>query len=99
MWLADLDYMVEEIPGGVYTMCFHPEVIGRGARVRVLERMIARGKEHQVRFMTARAAAEDWISRHPFDRAAADSRGALLVRAARRAAASGQSRRARSRRC
>ena len=55
-------------------MCFHPEVIGRGARVRVLERMIARGKEHQVRFMTARAAAEDWISRHPFDRAVADSR-------------------------
>jgi peptidoglycan/xylan/chitin deacetylase (PgdA/CDA1 family) len=66
MWLADLDYMVEEIPGGVYTMCFHPEVIGRGARIRVLERMIARGKEHGVQFMTARAAAEDWISRNPF---------------------------------
>lgn len=66
MWLADLDYMVEEIPGGVYCMCFHPEVIGRGARIRVLERMIARGKEHGVRFMTARAAAEDWICRHAF---------------------------------
>jgi peptidoglycan-N-acetylglucosamine deacetylase len=71
MWLADLDYMVEEIPAGVYTMCFHPEIIGRGARVRVLERMIARGKEHGLQFMTARAAAEDWISRHPFDRLAA----------------------------
>ena len=69
MWLADLDYMVEEIPGGVYSMCVHPEVIGRGARVRVLERMIARGKRHQVQFMTARASARDWISRHPFDRA------------------------------
>ena len=67
MWLADLDYMVEEIPGGVFLMCFHPEIIGRGARVRVLERMIARGKEHGARFMTARAAAEDWIGRHPFD--------------------------------
>jgi peptidoglycan-N-acetylglucosamine deacetylase len=67
MWLADLDYMVQEIPGGVYTMCFHPEIIGRGARVRVLERMIARGKEHGVRFMTAHAAAEDWIRCHPFD--------------------------------
>ena len=55
-----------EIPGGVYTMCFHPEVIGRGARVRVLERMIARGKEHGVQFMTGHAAAEDWISRDPF---------------------------------
>ena len=74
MWLADLDYMVEEVPGGVYTMCFHPEIIGRGARVRVLERMIARGKEHGVQFMTARAAAEDWIGRYPFDRGAAAAR-------------------------
>ena len=65
MWLADLDYMVEEIPGGVFTMCFRPEIIGRGARARVLERMIARGKERGAQFMTARAAAEDWISRHP----------------------------------
>lgn len=72
MWLADLDYMVEEIPGGVFTMCFHPEIIGRGARVRVLERMIARGKEHGARFMTARAAAEDWIARHPFAAATAN---------------------------
>lgn len=67
MWLADLDYMVEEIPGGVYTMCFHPEIIGRGARVRVLERMIARGKQHGAAFMPAREAAEDWIGRHPLN--------------------------------
>jgi peptidoglycan/xylan/chitin deacetylase (PgdA/CDA1 family) len=66
MWLADLDYMVEEIPGGVYCMCFHPEVIGRGARIRVLERMIARGKEHGARFVTAKAAADAWISHNPF---------------------------------
>jgi peptidoglycan/xylan/chitin deacetylase (PgdA/CDA1 family) len=66
MWLADLDYMVEEIPGGVFCMCFHPEVIGRGARIRVLERMIGRGKEQGVQFTTAKAAAEDWISRNAF---------------------------------
>jgi hypothetical protein len=47
-------------------MCFHPEVIGRGARIRVLERMIARGKQHGVRFTTAKAAAEGWISRNAF---------------------------------
>jgi peptidoglycan/xylan/chitin deacetylase (PgdA/CDA1 family) len=66
MWLADLDYMVEDVPDGVFTMCMHPEVIGRGARIRVLEALIARGKEHGARFMPARAAAEDWIARHPF---------------------------------
>ena len=75
MWLADLDYMVEEIPGGVYTMCFHPEVIGRGARVRVLERMIARGKEHGVEFTTAHVAAEHWINRHPFRASPMPARG------------------------
>jgi peptidoglycan/xylan/chitin deacetylase (PgdA/CDA1 family) len=66
MWLADLDYMVEEIPGGVFCMCFHPEVIGRGARIRVLERMIARGKQHGARFATARDAAADWMRGNPF---------------------------------
>lgn len=68
MWLADLDYMVEEVPGGVFTMVYHPEFIARGARIRVLEHMIARGKEHGARFMSARAAAEDWIGSHPFAR-------------------------------
>ena len=55
-----------EITGGAYTMCFHPEVIGRGARIRVLERMIARAREHRAQFMTAHAAAEHWISRDLF---------------------------------
>jgi hypothetical protein len=36
--------------------------------------MIARGKEHGVQFMTARAAADDWISRYPFVPGAAASR-------------------------
>ena len=97
MWLADLDYMVEDIPGGVYTICFHPEIIGRGARVRVLERIIARAKEHRVQFMTSHAAAEDWISRHPFDRAVAAARSALRFRRAGRAAVSAQRRRVRAR--
>ncbi len=66
MWLADLRYMIEEIPHGVYTICFHPEVIARGARIRVLERMIAAGKERGVQFRTARAAAEEWITLRPF---------------------------------
>ena len=66
MWLADLRYMIEEIPHGVYTICFHPEVIARGARIRVLERMIAAGKERGVQFRTAGAAAEEWITLRPF---------------------------------
>ena len=65
-WLADMDFAAEEVPGGVFTMTFHPQVIGRGARIRVLERMIAAGKERGVEFRTARAAAEEWITLRPF---------------------------------
>jgi hypothetical protein len=42
------------------------EFIARGARIRVLEHMSARGKEHGARFTSARAAAEDWIGGHSF---------------------------------
>lgn len=65
MWLDDMDFMFEEVPNGVYPMCFHPEVIGRAARVRVLERMIARGKSHGGSFKSFREAAEDWAAANP----------------------------------
>jgi peptidoglycan/xylan/chitin deacetylase (PgdA/CDA1 family) len=64
-WLADLDFMVEEVPGGVFTMTFHPQTIGRGARIRILEAMIARGKEHGARFLTAGDAVSEWAAANP----------------------------------
>ena len=33
--------MVDRVPDGVFTMTFHPQTIGRGARVLLLERLIA----------------------------------------------------------
>jgi peptidoglycan/xylan/chitin deacetylase (PgdA/CDA1 family) len=59
-WIADLDFMVEEIPGGVFTQTFHPQSIGRASRLRILERMIHRAKEHGAEFMTASDAASTW---------------------------------------
>jgi hypothetical protein len=41
MWTADVDYMSEEIPSGVFGSTFHPQVIGRGGRMRILENLIA----------------------------------------------------------
>jgi len=59
-WIADLDFMAEEVPQGVFTQTFHPQSIGRASRLRILERMIHRAKEHGARFSTAADAAKEW---------------------------------------
>lgn len=64
-WLADLDFAAEEVPGGVYTMTFHPEVIGRGARIRIVENMIQRAREHGAEFATPATVAERWARTAP----------------------------------
>lgn len=69
MWLADMDFMAEEVDDGIYTMCFHPQVIGRGARVRVLERMIERGRELGLEFKTCLEAVNGWTAKNPFEAA------------------------------
>lgn len=39
-WTADLDYACAEQPGGVLVYTMHPEVIGRGHRLRMLRRFL-----------------------------------------------------------
>jgi len=40
IWLAELRYAWEHEPGGVLTITMHPEAIGRGHRIAMLERFI-----------------------------------------------------------
>ncbi len=40
IWAGDFDYMAANVPGGVYTLTMHPEVIGRGHRLLMLEKLI-----------------------------------------------------------
>jgi hypothetical protein len=65
MWLDDLDFMVQEVPQGVFAITFHPQTIGRGARLRVLESVIARAKEHAARFSTVEEAVTAWRAANP----------------------------------
>jgi peptidoglycan/xylan/chitin deacetylase (PgdA/CDA1 family) len=39
-WIADFDYMYQNIPGGVFILTCHPQIIGRGHRIMVLEKLI-----------------------------------------------------------
>ncbi|MGW6460351.1 polysaccharide deacetylase family protein [Streptomyces sp. NPDC055078] len=64
-WLGDLDFMVEEVPHGVFTQTFHPQSIGRAGRIRILERIIHRAKEHGAQFTTVNQAVSTWTRTSP----------------------------------
>jgi peptidoglycan-N-acetylglucosamine deacetylase len=40
IWRDEFDYMADRVPGGVYTLTMHPQVIGRGHRMLMLERLV-----------------------------------------------------------
>ncbi len=65
MWSADFDYMYEHVPGGVFTATFHPQVIGRGARMTMLEGLIDHiGAKDGVEFRCVHSVVEDFKANH-----------------------------------
>jgi len=50
IWAGELDYMCDHAPDGVLTVAMHPQVIGRGHRMAMLERFIEHGFARGVRF-------------------------------------------------
>ena len=52
IWAGDFDYMVEHEESGVFTVTMHPQVIGRGHRMAMLEKLI----QHVLSEETARFA-------------------------------------------
>jgi peptidoglycan/xylan/chitin deacetylase (PgdA/CDA1 family) len=40
IWQAEFDWMHENVDGGVLTVCMHPQVIGRGHRMAMLEAFV-----------------------------------------------------------
>ncbi len=66
VWQGEFDYLYRDVPGGVFTLTMHPQVIGRGHRLLMLERLIASFKGHaDVQFTTLGAAAEGFRRRQP----------------------------------
>lgn len=66
-WAAEFAYALANHPGGVFTLTMHPQIIGRGSRISMLERLV----EHMrgspgVRFETMSAVARRWRDAHPF---------------------------------
>jgi peptidoglycan/xylan/chitin deacetylase (PgdA/CDA1 family) len=50
IWRDEFDWMHEHVEGGVLTFCMHPQVIGRGHRIAMLERFVEHCRESGARF-------------------------------------------------
>jgi peptidoglycan/xylan/chitin deacetylase (PgdA/CDA1 family) len=59
-WIEDFSYMQQSCEVGVLTYTLHPFVIGRGHRMRMLERLILALKERGAVFVTAEQAIEEF---------------------------------------
>ena len=66
IWAGDFDYLYDRIGEGVYTLTMHPQVIGRGHRLLMLERLIRHIQSHRgVEFKTMLEVATSWKQSHP----------------------------------
>ncbi|HXW84739.1 MAG TPA: polysaccharide deacetylase family protein, partial [Candidatus Binataceae bacterium] len=66
IWSGDFDYLYERLGAGVYTLTMHPQVIGRGHRLLMLERLYRHiTSRRDVRFATKAQVASTWRREHP----------------------------------
>jgi len=66
IWAGDFDYLYNRVKQGVYILTMHPQVIGRGHRMLMLERLVEHIRSHRgVSFTTMGEVAEAWRREHP----------------------------------
>jgi peptidoglycan/xylan/chitin deacetylase (PgdA/CDA1 family) len=68
IWRAEFDYGRLNVPGGHYNLTMHPQVIGRGHRLMMLERLIEYFKNLPgVTFTALADYAAQWRAAHPLE--------------------------------
>lgn len=68
MWQDDFDFALEECADGVFIPTMHPQCIGRGSRIRMLERLIDHMQSKaNVEFKTMKNYATAWATKNPVD--------------------------------
>ena len=66
IWAADFDFLYQRMGTGTYILTMHPQVIGRGHRILMLERLIEYMKGHEgVTFKTMSQVATEWKQANP----------------------------------
>ncbi|QEX25237.1 hypothetical protein FRZ61_51840 [Hypericibacter adhaerens] len=64
IWRAEFDYCHAQVEDGVFNLTNHPEIIGRGPRITMLDRLVAHMKAQAgVRFSTLRQEAQRRLGR------------------------------------
>jgi peptidoglycan/xylan/chitin deacetylase (PgdA/CDA1 family) len=64
-WLAEFDYAAS-LPDSIFILTMHPQVIGRGSRIRMLERLIDEMQGYDdVVFRRMGDVAAEWDEAHP----------------------------------
>jgi peptidoglycan/xylan/chitin deacetylase (PgdA/CDA1 family) len=65
-WQGDFDYAHRDHDGALYTLVLHPQTIGRGHRILMLERLLDHMQAHaDVRFSTLADCAARWRDANP----------------------------------
>jgi peptidoglycan/xylan/chitin deacetylase (PgdA/CDA1 family) len=65
IWAGDFDYLYDRLGEGVYTLTMHPQVIGRGHRLLMLERLVEHIRSHRgIEFTTMAEVARAWKQSH-----------------------------------
>ena len=68
MWRGDWDYGLENVPGGVFILTLHPQSIGRGNRMLMLERLLEYfSSDPRTRFTTMLDYADAWREQNPLN--------------------------------
>ena len=69
IWSADFDFLYQRMGEGVFILTMHPQVIGRGHRILMLEQLVDYMKGHEgVTFKTMNQVAMEWKQAHPLAR-------------------------------
>ena len=63
IWNDEFTWCHNNVENGVFTLTMHPQVIGRGHRMLMLERLIATFKTHDVNFRPVGVASEEFRTR------------------------------------
>ena len=79
IWRDEFTFAYQHAPGGLYNLTMHPQVIGRGHRLMMLDRLVGFFAQHPgVKFDTLGGYVERWRKANPF--AGWASSGSIHVR-------------------
>ncbi len=65
IWQGEFDYAVRSSPGGTFVLCMHPQVIGRGHRLDMLDSLVGHMASAGVVFEPLGEYATRWRDAHP----------------------------------